>query len=64
MNGTKYTSVIDHFFWSEATDSSVVEADVLHLTNNLSDHCTIYRKLSLEINVPKKEALTINVKEK
>ena len=54
MNGTTYTSVIDDFFWSEATDSSVVEADVLHLPNNLSDHCPIYCKLSLEINVPRK----------
>jgi hypothetical protein len=54
MNGTTYTSVIDHFFWSEATDSSVVEADVLHLPNNLSDHCPIYCKLSLEINEPVK----------
>ena len=53
-NGTTYTSVIDHFFWSEATDSSVIEADVLHLPNNLSDHRLIYCKLSLEINVPKK----------
>ena len=54
MNGTTYTSVIDDFFWSEATGSSVIEADVLHLPNNLSDHCPIYCKLSLEIYVPKK----------
>ena len=54
VNGTTYTSIIGHFFWSEATGSSVIEADVLHLPNNLSDHCPIYCKLSLEINVPKK----------
>ena len=55
MDGTTYTSVIDHFIWSEMTNSAIVEADVLHLLENLSDHCPIFCKMSLEINNPVKE---------
>ena len=34
-----YTSILDHFFWSENLSKNIVMADVLHLANNTSDHC-------------------------
>ena len=37
-----FTSTLDHFAWSTNLDSSVVDAGVLHLPDNKSDHCPIY----------------------
>ena len=51
INDNTYTSIIDHFFWNEAINSLVEEAGVLHLPRNLSDHCPIYCKLSMDIDV-------------
>ena len=35
-------STIDHFIWPEHTGSAVLDAGVLHLIDNPSDHCPIY----------------------
>ena len=43
------TSVIDHFFWSEPVVDAVVDAGVLHLVDNKSDHCPIYCVLDLAV---------------
>ena len=42
MLGQTFTSTLDHFAWSELLDSSVVDAGVLHLPDNKSDHSPIY----------------------
>ena len=42
MLGQTFTSTLDHFAWSTNLDSSVVDAGVLHLPDNKSDHCPIY----------------------
>ena len=40
--GVSHVSTLDHFFWSEQLGDNVVEAGVLHLPDNKSDHCLIY----------------------
>ena len=41
-NGMSYVSKIDHFFWSESLSESIIDAGVLHLVDNLSDHSPIF----------------------
>ena len=43
-----YTSTLDHFFWSENLSESVIEADVLHIPENTSDHCPIFCKIDVK----------------
>ena len=40
--GTSHVSVLNHFFWSEQFQASVIDAEVLHLPDNQSDHSPIY----------------------
>ena len=42
MMDRSFTSTLDHFFWNSLLDSSVVDAGVLHLPDNMSDHSPIY----------------------
>ena len=42
------TSTLDHFFWSERLSESIVNADVLHLPENTSDHCPIFCSIDLD----------------
>ena len=49
-----YTSTLDHFFWSESISHQVVEADVLHLLNNISDHSPVYCKVDMATMSPRK----------
>jgi hypothetical protein len=42
MLGQTFTSTLDHFAWSESLESSVVDAGVLHLPDNKSDHSPIF----------------------
>ena len=49
--GEFHTSVLDHFFWSDAVCDAVVDAGVLHLVDNKSDHCPIYCVLDLAVLV-------------
>ena len=55
MNDITYTSIIDHFFLSKTVSNSINNAGVLHLPENLSDHCPIYCKISGEINIDSEE---------
>ena len=45
--GRTFTSVLDHFVWSPLLENSVVDAGVLHLPDNNSDHSPIYCTINL-----------------
>ena len=42
LNDTTHTSIVDHVIWNEAFEEYVVDAGVLHLPENSSDHEPIY----------------------
>ena len=46
-DGTTHTSIIDHFFWNSEFGGSVMDAGVIHLPENMSDHCPVYCKFKL-----------------
>ena len=48
IEGTTFTSVIDHFHWSIGIDDCVEDAGVLYLPQNTSDHCPIYCVLKID----------------
>ena len=41
-NGKTFTSILDHFCWNAGMDNSVVDAGVLHLPHNMSDHSPVF----------------------
>ena len=47
INGKSYTSTLDHFLWSENIAEKVTDAGVLHLLDNLSDHCPVYCRIPI-----------------
>ena len=49
-----FISTIDHFFWSEGLSHLIMEADVIHLPNNTSDHSPIYCRIDIDTIPPKK----------
>ena len=58
MNGITHTSTVDHIFWNEASEDKIVDAGVVHLPENTSDHCPVYcvidvGKVKIETSVPK-----------
>ena len=58
-----YTPILDHFFWSENISNNILLADVLHLPNNLSDHCPIYCSINVN-NLHSKCRIPITPKSK
>ena len=44
-----YTSLIDHFFWNNNLSESVVDAGVIHVPENMSDHSPIFCKIKLSL---------------
>ena len=42
INDITYASTIDHFFWNDIMSNNVLEAGVIHLAENTSDHHPIY----------------------
>ena len=58
-----YTSILDHFFWSENISNNILLADALHLPNNLSDHCPIYCSINVN-NLHSKCRIPITPKSK
>ena len=40
-NGT-HTSTVNHIFWNEGCHESIIDAGVVHIPENTSDHCPIY----------------------
>ena len=59
VDGVHHTSTIDHFFWNEKLSNSIVEADVLHLPDNTSDHCPIYCQINIENLFPTELSTTL-----
>ena len=49
LNDTTHTSIVDHVIWNEAFEEYVVDAGVLHLPENSSDHEPIYCVVDLLI---------------
>ena len=45
------TSVIDHSFWDEDTDSRISSSGVIHLPENISDHEPVYCIIKTSSNV-------------
>ena len=46
MNVHWYSSTLDHFFWSENIIEDAIEASVLPMPGNTSDHCPIYCEMN------------------
>ena len=42
-----HTSIIDHFFWNDTLNIS--DAGVIHLPENMSDHCPVFCKFSIPV---------------
>ena len=47
-DGITYTSTIDHFIWNCTFGAGVIDSGVIHVPENLSDHCPIFCKFNLE----------------
>ena len=45
LNGMLHVSTIDHFIWNSTAVDSILDAGVLHLSENLSDHSPVYCKV-------------------
>ena len=37
-----HTSTVDHILWNDATSETIVDAGVIHIPENTSDHCPVY----------------------
>ena len=46
--GISHTSILDHFFWSETLHDGVIDAGVIHLPENKSDHSPIFCVIEIE----------------
>ena len=61
-NGQTYTSIIDHFFWSQNAEEQIIDAGVIHHVDNKSDHepiyCTVKINDGIEIRSSNQEAVT------
>ena len=56
-DGKTFTSLIDHLFWNDRFSALVEDAGVLHLPENMSDHCPVFCTFKIKtdtqaINVP------------
>ena len=47
-NKITHVSVIDHFFWNCTINKNIVEAGVIHHSENMSDHSPIYCSVDVE----------------
>ena len=50
--GKTFTSLIDHLFWNDRFSALVDDAGVLHLPENMSDHCPVFCKVRIQTEVP------------
>ena len=56
-NDVTYIHTLDHFLWSEGTDNDIVDAGVIHLVENESDHCPIFCNILIpSIETPQKKS--------
>ena len=56
--GNTYTSLIDHFFWDNRFSELVVDAGVMHVPENMSDHSPIFCKIQTSLISKTKEKKT------
>ena len=49
VNDTLHVSTIDHFFWNSTKTDSIIDAGVLHLSHNLSDHSPVFCKMETRV---------------
>ena len=47
IEGHSHKSTLDHFFWSQDISNNILEANVLHIARNTSDHCPIYCNINI-----------------
>ena len=45
--GVTHTSIIDHFFWNHEHEKNVIDAGVIHIPENMSDHCPIFCRFKM-----------------
>ena len=62
-DGVTHTSIIDHFFWNQQLDKNVTDAGVIHLPENMSDHCPVFCKYKMS-NTQQKRVESVNLKDK
>ena len=53
-----YTSTIDHIVWNSELSDTVLDAGVLHIVTNTSDHSPIYCDLNKVLSTEKKEQIS------
>ena len=61
VNDVSSVAIIDHFFWSDNLDSSVIDAGVIHSIENPSDHSPIYCVIDSDILNQKEENPAVSV---
>ena len=44
-----HVATIDHFFWNNLAMTAILDAGVLHIPENVSDHCPIYCTVDVEL---------------
>ena len=49
INDVTHTRVLDHFFYSDSLSVNLVDAGVIHLVENESDHCPIFFIFNVEL---------------
>ena len=49
VNDILHVSTIDHFFWNSTATDSIIDAGVLHLSQNLSDHSPVFCKMETRV---------------
>ena len=56
-NDVTFIHTLDHFLWSEGTANDIVDAGVIHLVENESDHCPIFCNILIpNIDTPQKKS--------
>ena len=46
---TSHVAVLDHFFWNSLAEPAILDAGVLHIPENCSDHCPIYCTINFNL---------------
>ena len=61
-DGVTHTSTIDHFFWNSLFSDLIEDSGVLHLPENMSDHCPIFCKFRLPVSIKERPTTKLNAK--
>ena len=49
MNDILHVSTIDHFFWNSTASDSIIDAGVLQVSQDLSDHSPVFCKMETTV---------------